>query len=96
MTEYSEKRDFQRMVIDCSLAYKIEGGQEHEGLVKDLSAKGIKFTTTDALTEGDSAEVILTPINSITPPMRAKITIIRCLEISENDYDIAAEILEII
>jgi len=96
MTEYAEKRDFQRMVMDCSLAYTIEGGQEHEGVVRDLSAKGIKFTTTDALTEGASAEVILTPANSITPPMRANINIIRCSEISKNDYDIAAEIIEII
>ena len=95
MPQYAEKRDFLRMPIDCELRFVQRGGKELcEGLVINLSSKGILFTSNHKFDEGVVLEITLTPSNSLTPPMEASVVVSR---VSNNDtvFEIACEIEEI-
>ncbi|MCP4992996.1 MAG: PilZ domain-containing protein, partial [Gammaproteobacteria bacterium] len=42
MLDYSEKRSFPRMTVDCAAHYQVDGSdQEGQAIVKDLSAGGV-------------------------------------------------------
>lgn len=96
MMDFSEKRDFQRMVLDCSMEYQLENGNEaKQARVINLSAKGVLFETSEALNTGDRVHIKLTPVNNITPPMSADTLVTRCDEVAEENYQVAAEIVQI-
>lgn len=89
---YAEKRDFLRMPIDCKLKFSKRGSdQQLEGNVINLSSYGILFTTAREIEEGTLLEIVLTPTNSLTPPMQAAVVVIRSIN---NDalYEVACEI----
>ena len=68
MTNFSEKRDFLRMAIDCQLSFAKKGeAQSLEGHVVNLSSKGILFTATDKYEVGEQLDIVLTPANSCAP-----------------------------
>lgn len=95
MSEYAEKRDFQRMAIDCILSFSINGESEtYNGSVINLSSKGILFTSTEAIKEGSSLNIVLTPSNSITPPMEADATVTRVID-NDSIYEIGCTIVKI-
>ena len=95
MIEYAEKRDFLRMPIDCELSFCETGSsKQYQGNVINLSSKGILFTSNEKFERGTSLEIVLTPSNSITPPMEATVRVSRVVD---NDvlFEIACEIDEI-
>ena len=92
MIEYAEKRDFLRMPIDCELSFsKVDGGKRHQGNVINLSSRGILFTSSENFDIGTRLDIVLTPSNSITPPMQARVTVSRVVA-REVLFDIACEI----
>ena len=92
MIEYAEKRDFLRMPIDCELSFStLDGGKRLQGKVINLSSKGILFTSSESFDVGTRLNIVLTPSNSITPPMQARVTVSRVVA-GEVLYDIACEI----
>ncbi len=94
--DYSEKRNFQRMALDCSMEYQSENeSQTHQGKVINLSAKGVLFIATDEISAGEKLKLTLTPVHDITPPMLADIVVARCDKQSEDEFQIAAEIVQI-
>lgn len=95
MSDYSEKRDFQRMAIDCEFSFSKRGEQQSlDGHVINLSSKGILFTSTTFFEPGISLEIVLTPSNSLTPPMEASVTVTRVTD-NESIYELACEIEQI-
>ena len=95
--DFAEKRDFQRMAMDCSLQFSVaDNPQKLEGEVINLSAKGILFVCADEITPGASVEIKLTPVSDITPPMTASTRVARCEKQGEDNYHIAAEIVQIL
>ena len=93
MVDYSEKRDFQRMAVGCPFEYQLVGDQKtHHGTVRNLSAKGVSFLTSNPLTVGDAIHMTLTPQNDITPPLSADVTITRCDSDEPGNYLVAGEI----
>ncbi len=93
MVDYAEKRDFQRMVVDCSFEYQLAGDQgKHQGTVRNLSAKGVSFVSSNPVHVGASMSMTLTPENDITPPLSAEVTITRCDSDESGNYLIAGEI----
>ena len=95
MTDYAEKRDFQRMAIDCVLSLsKKDEHQSFEGHVVNLSSKGILFTSIEKFEEGASLDIVLTPSNSLTPPMEASVIVTRVTD-NESVYEVACKIEEI-
>lgn len=94
MSEYAEKRDFQRMVIDCAFSFsKKDENQSLKGHVVNLSSKGILFTSKETFDEGTMLDIVLTPSNSLTPPMEASVTVTRIID-NNSVYEIACEIEE--
>lgn len=92
MPDYAEKRDFQRMAIDCALSFsKKDESQSFEGHVINLSSTGILFTSVENFDEGTSLEIVLTPSNSLTPPMEATAVITRVID-NNSVYELACEI----
>ncbi|MDJ0779272.1 MAG: PilZ domain-containing protein [Gammaproteobacteria bacterium] len=93
MIDYAEKRDFLRMPIDCELRFGKAGEDSSlQGNVINLSSKGILFTSQERFSEGTMLDIVLTPSNSETPPMNARVVVSR---VTDNDvlFEIACEIL---
>ncbi len=92
MAEYSEKRDFLRMPIDCELSFSQSGSDRSmSGNVINLSHKGILFTSSQKFDEGANLDIVLTPSNSGTPPFEADGVVSRVTPYDEI-YEIACEI----
>ncbi len=95
--DFSEKRDFQRMAMDCSLQFKVsESAQSQTGKVLNLSAKGVLFISSEAIAPGSHVEIRLTPVSDITPPMSANTVVARCEKQADDEYQVAAEIVQIL
>ena len=95
MIDYAEKRDFLRMPIDCELSFsEANGSRQYTGNVINLSSKGILFTSNEKFDEGTRLEIVLTPSNSITPPMQASVVVSRVAD-NEVLFEIACEIEDI-
>ena len=58
----------------------------------NISAAGILFRTRDKLTQGSSLEIMVKPVNPITPPLNALIEIIRVIPVENDEYEVAATI----
>jgi hypothetical protein len=94
MSDYSEKRGFVRMSIDCELSFSpLDGAQKYQGKVVNLSNGGILFTAAQSFDIGTRLEIELTPANSVTPPMQARVTVTR-VEASDSSFEIAGKIDE--
>lgn len=98
MQEYSEKREFPRMLMGCAIRYQVEEtGDSSIGILKDLSGGGINLWIDKHLPAGTNLLVEIRPVKAITPPMRAKVTVERCdqLPTEENgEFSIACSIVE--
>lgn len=98
--DYAEKRDFQRMAIECMMTYRCDADERvGEGSVKNLSAKGFLLDIDDEFFPKTELLVKLTPVNSITPPMEARATVIRSMPIEGSvplRFEVACEIIEIL
>ncbi len=97
MTDYAEKRDFQRMAMDCSLQYRLsDNDQMLQGQVINLSAKGILFVADAAIEPNATVEIKLTPVNTITPPLSANTRVARCEKQGDGKFHVAAEIVQLL
>lgn len=97
---FDEKRDFQRMAIECVMTYRCStDDRAGEGSVKNLSAKGFLLEVDDEFSPKTELVVKLTPVNSITPPMEARANVIRSIPVEGSvplKFEVACEILNIL
>jgi hypothetical protein len=99
MLEYSEKRDFPRMAVECPAQFRLEGSDKVDGaIVKDLSGGGVLLWVDQAVEAGSELSIMVMPGKNITPPLHAKLEVIRCfpLEEEEGTYAAACSILELL
>ncbi len=47
--DFEEKRTFQRLHVQTTIEYQVEGGADADGTVQDLSAGGVCFKAAEAL-----------------------------------------------
>ena len=93
MLEHTEKRDHFRMTMGCEIElHHPDTGTIETVILKDLSATGMRFLVDHQLHEGSAFDVHVTPANEITPPMQARITILRCTPTDDQRFDAAAAI----
>ncbi len=79
MQDYSEKRDFHRMAVDCKARIRVVGTDDvQEAVVKDLSAGGVQLRTEAEVPPGATLNLEIQPVKAITPPLHAVVTVIRC------------------
>lgn len=97
MNDYSEKRNFQRMALDCSLEYSIAADDKtYQGKIQNLSGKGVLFQGDKAIALGVQLQITVSPVNDITPPMVADVRVTRCDKHDDGNYYVAGEILQIL
>lgn len=99
MMEYREKRDFHRMTLDCSAEYKLNGsGKKSKAIVKDLSSGGLLLWIKEKIKPGSQISVLVKPGKDITPPLNARVEVIRCdpLEHEKETYAAACSMIEIL
>ena len=93
MIEYDEKRDFMRMDTNCSMTFNKPGSKKTStGVCLDLSGAGLKFETDKEVETGKAFEVCITPEKDVTPPLEILIEVIRCEQIEDSKWQIAASI----
>jgi hypothetical protein len=93
MRDYDEKRNFVRTPADCTMTYRLAGGDAwYEGRCLNLSGSGILFRAAAALPLGRAAEIRLVPEHRISPPLTAYIEVVRCERDDGGQYRIAGAI----
>lgn len=90
MIKRVEKRNFQRMPIDCDFKYSVVGDiGEHRGKVINLSSTGILFSSSLKLEPDSLLTVVLTAAN--TPTMHATVKVERVVS-NAMLYEVACTI----
>jgi hypothetical protein len=75
---YDEKRDFQRMPVQCDISYIIDGETEkYYGTGSDLSATGVMFSADRDLPLGTILEIHVHPYIKTVQSLTAKAEVIR-------------------
>ena len=91
---YNEKRDFIRMKINTQLSIR-QGGQDYQGICKDLSGAGMSVETNQSFEVGSELEVSIAQQGETHLPFNATATVTR-VEANDNDsYSIGLSIKEI-
>ena len=89
----SNNRKFTRMSAECDMEFTHTGtGASGKGHSINLSAAGILFRTHDKLSAGSSLEIVVNPVNTVTPPLNALIEIIRVVAVENDEFEVAATI----
>jgi len=92
-TDYSEKRNFFRMNLECDAQYTINGsGQLKAGKVSDLSGDGISLIADQSVKPGTEVRVSIQPENDVTPPLEVVMEVLRCEEQDTESFLLAGNI----
>lgn len=92
-TDYSEKRNYFRMNLDCSAEYIINGsGNKQIGVVSDLSGDGISIIASESVEPGTEVRVSIKPENEVTPPLEVIMEVLRCDEQDKESFVLAGNI----
>lgn len=92
----SERRSFPRMNINCAVLYRDAVGSDYTpGQGKNLSAQGILFTAVDHYAVGELLDISVLPESSLTPPLHARIEVIRSHPVPNSGCEIAGVIRRI-
>ena len=96
MLDYSEKRDFPRMCIDCAARYRIAGSATIENAIaKDLSSGGLRLRIETPLLPGSRLNVEVRPGKSITPPLYVIAEVVRC-DAGDAEFEVACSIVSML
>jgi len=97
MIDYSEKRDFLRMSIECPARYRVEGAtQVTPAVVQNLSGNGVLLLTEQPLPAASRLALEVLPGKIITPPLAAYVQVIRCDPTAEGSFSVACSIERIL
>lgn len=79
MLESSEKRDFPRIDIECPASFAVSGqGGKQGAIVKNLSGGGVLMWIEGEVEPAAQLDIEVAPPNNITPPMKARMKVLRC------------------
>ncbi|HEB95231.1 MAG TPA: PilZ domain-containing protein [Sedimenticola thiotaurini] len=95
MQEYSEKRRFPRMRVECEARYRAEAdGPPQPAVARDLSGGGLllKIRAHDIPDLGSRLLVEVRPGHEITPPLYVRARVVRCDSLDDGGYGIACAI----
>ena len=92
-TDYSEKRNFFRMNLECDAEYTINGsGKLKSGKVSDLSGDGISIVADQSVKPGTEVRISIQPENDVTPPLEVIMEVLRCEEQDADSFLLAGNI----
>ena len=93
---WDEKRDFIRMKVDTQITLAVDDSEiKVKGHCRDLSGTGMLIEVNQEVIAGATCSTTLPSNNEAFPSLDAKVKILRCIQLSEDKFQIGAEILEI-
>lgn len=95
--DYSEKRDFIRMTVDCQVDFTIvDAMEEATGRAVNLSGRGLLFQTDREIPIGTRLEVNVRSENNRVQPLNAQVEVVR-VEVLEPGslYEIGGLFIEV-
>jgi len=95
--DYSEKRDFMRMEVECPMTFRIQGDSaQFQGTARDLSASGLLILCQQEVPEGAMLEINVQPEQSIVPPLQALCEVMRVSRKGPGQFELGVKINEIL
>lgn len=95
--DYSEKRDFKRMEVECPMTFRLQGeGNLYQGMARDLSASGLSILSAQEVAEGSLLEIHLQPEKSIVPPLQAVCEVMRLSSPAPGQFELGVRIVEML
>lgn len=93
---WDEKRDFIRMKVDTQITLALDDSEIHvAGYCRDLSGTGMLIEVDQEVGTGTTCRTTLPSNNEAFPSLDAKVKVLRCIQLSDDKYQLGAEILEI-
>jgi len=90
---YSEKRNFFRMNMECNAEYTVNGSKnQRTGKISDLSGDGISIIIDQSVKPGTEIHVSIRPTNSVTPPLNVTMEVLRCEQQDTDNFLLAGNI----
>lgn len=98
MNNYSEKRNYKRVKVECSIFYKMldtEVDEEEAGQLENISGRGLMFIAERGVPLNAELEIRVEPGNDLTPPLHARVQVVRMEKQRKGTgYEIGAVIRE--
>lgn len=93
--DFSEKRDFIRMGVECPATFEIEGETGvFNGVAGDLSASGLKILTEKEVAVGSILSIKILPEKAIIAPLHAIVEVVWSSGLVGDKYELGASIKE--
>ncbi|MCU7813892.1 MAG: PilZ domain-containing protein [Candidatus Thiodiazotropha sp. (ex Lucinoma kastoroae)] len=93
MNDFTEKRDYHRMAVEGEVRFRIDGeNQVSSGIVKNLSSTGLLMSFEKEMAPGTKLIIMISPDQTITPPLSAKASVIRSDRLNNDQFTIACTI----
>ena len=97
MLDYAEKREFQRMAMECPAQFRLQNADKISGaIVKNLSSGGMLLWVEQEVEPGVLINIEVLPGKTITPPLSAQVSVLRCYELEEGVWAAACGIDKIL
>jgi len=98
MTDYTEKRSYKRVKVECAIYYKMtdmEVEEEDVGQLENISGRGLMFIAEKGVPMSSELEIRVEPGNDLTPPLHARVQVVRMEKQRRGQgYEIGAVIRE--
>ncbi len=98
MSDYTEKRSYKRVKVECHIHYKMidtEIEEDEIGQLENISGRGMMFIAEKGVPLNSELEIRVEPGNDLTPPLHARVQVVRMEKQRRgNGYEIGAVIRE--
>lgn len=97
MAEYSEKRSYKRVKVECDIHFRMMDEEEDEevGRLENISGRGMMFVAERGVPLNAELEVRVEPGNELTPALHARVQVVRMEKQRRGTgYEIGAVIRE--
>ena len=94
--DFSEKRDFIRLGVECPATFEIDGetGRSYSGIACDLSASGLKIMTEKEIAVGTILNIKILPEKALIAPLHAVVEVVWSSGLVDGKYELGASIKE--
>lgn len=94
--DYAERRDFIRMFIDATVAFRRAGDAEwSQGQSRNLSGSGVLFNSPVPLAAEQLVEFRLGSAQSKVSPLEGELRVVRATANDDGSFEVAAEIVKL-
>ncbi|MBI1422951.1 MAG: PilZ domain-containing protein [Gammaproteobacteria bacterium] len=98
MADYTEKRSYKRVKVECNIQYKMLDSDVEEnevGQLENISGRGLMFIAERGVPLNAELEIRVEPGNDLTPPLHARVQVVRMEKQRKGGgYEIGAVIRE--